>query len=963
MSSIRIDSFLGLNQIKDPSKGPFWSAAKAVNCDVRAGSIVPIYLIDLNLEAALAGADPVGNLYHLSGSTFLQWTASYEVDVVPSPLADNTSKRVYYSGYGVPQITNLSMATAGAAPYPFMSFVLGMTIGPKILDVTTSGGTGADNRAYLYTFVSPWGEEGAPSEPAEILSAIGGTVVLKKIGVTTRKYSSSPAAPVGVAADVTFIAAPVPGFLRITLTDAGYNTDFRVGDRVYYHSPTVVPGHGRYQSYLASGISSAGNGTIDVAANCWSAAGATPTAWRVLPANTFNIVAASADLPKVGQVTVYVDTTQGLRVGESVAIAGVGGMTDLNATFAVAELGTDPQRPSIIVALATVQVYTTGGIASRTAPHNTGEIKITNATFAIPTVTLTVENTANLTVGAEVFIMGIIGAYQVNGKRRISAIPTPTSITITGLAALGAYVSGGVLMLATPHELEEFGVTNVTSAGGPYPVPFAVDFTLSKAHSLVPGDLIQGQDIGGALAANNVMLVTGSTGGLNVQCTSAVGVAAYTAGGKIVKVGHQHRKRIYRTATGTTGAEYQLVDEIPGYQAHYSDALAGGGLGDVLESDDFIQPPTDLHSLVAHPHGFFLGISKNVVCASVPYKPHAWPLKYQRTLPSDGVGMAVYGSSAVVATKTIPVEFSGVTPENMTVTRIDKGAVCTSKKSVVSTGNGVAYRGLHGIHLVGYGQTHNITENLLDAELEPVATAAIGCFWKNKLIYIAGGNGTGMMLEPELDDRAVTSLDVSPYTMYAIHVSPVDGRLWVAYYNAGQKRAPLFTQSHNPDFYPFQVFKHTYWTQVIRLQRPLSYGALQLHFRWRDLSAEFKDREAMVVRNMRRGTRGGTVGADEMGGLEVAGDEFEPLYSIATNTNFPTERFMRVKVVANPDGSANGQDDTDDQVVVFDDFVVDEKPIRMDNGVKADSYQVQVEGTLQVEAVTLAETIDELDRV
>lgn len=93
---------------------------------------------------------------------WLNWTG--DVDVVPGPLAGDTSKRLYYTGDGSPKKTNLAMATAGA-DLPTDHFEMGLPR-PTTPTVAVGGAGTAPNaeRTYLLTFVNVWNEEGPPSE-------------------------------------------------------------------------------------------------------------------------------------------------------------------------------------------------------------------------------------------------------------------------------------------------------------------------------------------------------------------------------------------------------------------------------------------------------------------------------------------------------------------------------------------------------------------------------------------------------------------------------------------------------------------------------------------------------------------------------------------------------------------------------------------------------------------------------
>jgi hypothetical protein len=954
---VRIDNFGGLVLTKDQKKGPFWTALKATNCDIQSGSIDLAYSLDTAVAVNLTGASPRRTIYNIDGSTFLEWEG--DIDIARSPLADNTSRRVYFTGEYEPRVTDLAMAIAGNAPYPAKAYVLGITIGTAVFNMQTVGGSGSETRAYVYTFVSPWGEEGPPSAPASIATASAGPPVLtlRGLGVTTRRYSSAPAAPQGITAAITFIGAPAPGFLRINFTDVGYQADFRAGDRLYFYGLPTIPGEeGFHEGFAISNVDSTGNGSVDIAANCWNGLGVSPAVFRQMPVNTYNVINFVANSPSAGKSTVFVDTIAGLRVGETVGIVGMGGpitgYVNSGGAMVVDSLGPDPQNPSFVVNhIPTVAVpYTSGGVATRKAPHNVGETRIQSVAFAAGVATLRVDSTAHLEAGDPVLILGLMGCYELNGKRTILGVNHTAGEVTIAIAAMGAWItSTGTLIHGSPHEIKEATVTNVTSAGGPYPTRFLITYTVTK-HDFAIGDLVLGQDIGGAIEANNVGLVQAVTA-TTVVTTSATGVTAYTAGGKLVGVAMQTRKRLYRTATGTAAAEYQFVDEIAGDKHRFEDSKANGALGDVLETDAWIQPPVDMHSVVVHPHGFLMGISKNILCKSEPYQPHAWPLAYQHAMPADGVGLGQYGISAVAMTEEIPFVVTGVSPDTMTRSRQDVGEPCTSKRSVVSTGLGAAYRGASGMFLIGYQGSSNATENYLPPGTFSAAADTISAFWGNKLIWIDNATQTGYIFDPVREDKGLTQFTVD-FPIYDLHVSPVDGQLWASYVEGGlggPKRAPLFKIVATPA-------KFTYWTQYIPFTKPISIGALQVDWEWPLQSATMKARESVIVRNRRnRSGADGSIAVTQISDYALGSDGLEALYSPDTTLTIPTERFLKVTLIANPGN-------TDIERTVFDDFVVNDLPVTVEDGIAADSYQVRLEGNAKVTAVTIAESIDELEQ-
>lgn len=938
MDPLRIENFGGLVLTKDEKKGPFWTALKAANCDVQSGSIDVAYNIDTATAVAGAGAGAQKKVFNISGATFLEWTTAIQIAI--SPLADNSTKRIYFTGAGVPQVTDFALATTGAAPYPKRSYVLGLPVPPKLVSGVSTGGVApVEDRGYTYTLVSPWGEESAPALPVLITSnATGASVDLEGVGAVTRVYASNGALPIGVTVNVTFVAT-APSLILLTIPTAAYWKDFWVGDRIWLQAVGLATDP-RQGSYTVMDVDVT-TGRVWVQANIWSnAAPGIWWLWRTPPVNSFNVITATANTPAAGQVTVFLNTTNGLRVGENLKISSVLGLTDINATFPIVSVGTDIENPSVVIAKVTAQVYTGSGRAKRVEEHNTGEIGINNITFAAGIATVTVDSTAHIVAGAKVLIFSVNGAYQANGVRTVLAV-TPTTFTIA-LAAMAGYANSGIVVFADTYPYTEVSISLVTSAlvvGTTY----RYTFTPTKAHDFVVGEFILGYDIGGAVEANNLMCVETTTA-TQITCLGGQPLTAYTAGGKLVRCQPQFRKRIYRTNQGNTGAEFQLVADIPGDRAHYFDVIESAALGAILESDTWIQPPTDMTSIVAHPHGFLAGASKNTLCPSVPFQPHAYPLGNQVALPSDIVAAGIFGTTIVAFTQEIPYLVGGYTPDQLTRRRMDVGERCTSARSVVSTGLGVFYRGTSGMFLIGSDSSDNVTKNFLPASSFVNAAQTPAAFWGNKIVWIDEGTQSGYVFDPVREDKGLTTFDVD-FPVYDLHVSPIDGQLYASYLEAGvPKRAPLFKIVANPS-------KFTYWTQYIRFPVPLCVGALQIDWRWDQQSATLKDRENVVERNMRHRRRG-AINQNAIDTIPIGGSAIEQVYSPDITPTVPSERFLKVKLIANPD--------RDDAVTLFDDFVVSTKPVRVANGVKADVFQVQLTGNAKVSAVTLAESIHEL---
>jgi len=129
-------------------------------------------VIDTGSDNVITGQ--VVSIYKLVDA-WLRWDC--EVDVVKSFIPDSDN-RIYFTGDGVPKKTNYTLATSGAEyTYPTTTYSLGVTAPTAPLTAAADGsGDGNVERstAYVYTYVTTWGEESAPSPPSNVIDIEGG---------------------------------------------------------------------------------------------------------------------------------------------------------------------------------------------------------------------------------------------------------------------------------------------------------------------------------------------------------------------------------------------------------------------------------------------------------------------------------------------------------------------------------------------------------------------------------------------------------------------------------------------------------------------------------------------------------------------------------------------------------------------------------------------------------------------
>jgi|SRR5882672_3319953 len=163
---ILLNVFGGIKPALDAHLLPQQLGQKAQGCRATNGVISP-YRKALKVVTPTKAGTKISmyRINYLSVDYWLHWIT--DVDVVKSQLANDAFNRYYYTGDSEPKVTNDVNATQGIGTnYPLASFTLGVPVPTAPTIGTITGGVAVNQtRAYVYTLVSLWGEEGAPSAP------------------------------------------------------------------------------------------------------------------------------------------------------------------------------------------------------------------------------------------------------------------------------------------------------------------------------------------------------------------------------------------------------------------------------------------------------------------------------------------------------------------------------------------------------------------------------------------------------------------------------------------------------------------------------------------------------------------------------------------------------------------------------------------------------------------------------
>jgi len=205
VAGFRLTAFSGLNEKIAPRLLPEDVAQNAENVFLDRGRIegLPQDVNDSSEPSSHPASHIDGTTKTIFKATDNEWfTFSDDVDVIKSPIKEDAFSRFYFTGVsgssGFPRMVDASNGISGSGPYPVTSYRLGLptppafTTGPSVDNTTAADGAATSSRAYVYTEITTFGEEGPPSvvTAADIVDASdGATVTLALPAATSGVYT------------------------------------------------------------------------------------------------------------------------------------------------------------------------------------------------------------------------------------------------------------------------------------------------------------------------------------------------------------------------------------------------------------------------------------------------------------------------------------------------------------------------------------------------------------------------------------------------------------------------------------------------------------------------------------------------------------------------------------------------------------------------------------------------------
>lgn len=204
MTTVRVKSFKAEMPRQERTNLAPEYASLCVNVDTSRGLVEAFRRPSMSYSTL---ADSIRTIFHYQYGENTYWlTWPRVVDVVRSPVPDDTAGRIYYTGDAEPRMTTYSAGASGTGPYPFSAFVLGVTEPRTAPTISAPAGGTTASRAYVYTFRTALFEESGPSPQAVASGDDGGTWTLS--GLDTAPPNSGDVTGVVVVAGVATITLP-----------------------------------------------------------------------------------------------------------------------------------------------------------------------------------------------------------------------------------------------------------------------------------------------------------------------------------------------------------------------------------------------------------------------------------------------------------------------------------------------------------------------------------------------------------------------------------------------------------------------------------------------------------------------------------------------------------------------------------------------------------------------------------
>jgi hypothetical protein len=381
-------------------------------------------------------------------------------------------------------------------------------------------------------------------------------------------------------------------------------------------------------------------------------------------------------------------------------------------------------------------------------------------------------------------------------------------------------------------------------------------------------------------------------------------------------------------------ATYFFVTELAIATASYNDNFTDEEVtaNDQLESTLWTAPPEDLDGFVAMPNGIFAGFKGNEIWFCEPYRPHAWPATYAIVVDYPIVGLGVINQTLIACTAGYPVAVTGLHPASMSQSKLTALEPCLSRGSILSAPEGVYYASPNGLVLVAGNTASNITRELVTKDrwdsLVSVATlraARVGT------AYYGFGMARAGAFDPDAFDNDAFAQEDSSESMSGVMIDPGNARVGFNLLTSADPTINVYN-----DVWSGEVF-------VIRE------GALY----WMDLSESNETHDAYTWRSkiFKSPNKKNFAAMRVFFEVPPGTATQNPTRNTASPQTLADDQYGLIRVYADGDLVTTREIRTSGEIM------------RIPSGFKADEWQFEIEGRVNVSFLEVATSVKELKKV
>lgn len=586
------------------------------------------------------------------------------------------------------------------------------------------------------------------------------------------------------------------------------------------------------------------------------------------------------------------------------------------------------------------RTYFTGTDALRVTDSNMVDIataltgNITNATQANPIVITSTSH--GLFTGAKLTIQNVGGMTELNGNTYTITVIDSDTFSLDGVDGTGytAYTSGGdwsrikgeypedSYIAGVPAPTTAPAATLVGTHSTPQSVAYVYTFVNAWGEESAPSP------------ASNVVDADFSTGSVDLTSMDQAPTGDYVPISKW---------RIYRVASGTSGAEYLFVAEITinSSSPQYNDSILTSNLGEAIQTTDWEFPDSNMIGLTMMGNGIMAGFYRNQVYFSEPFVPYAYPSKYRVTVDEDIVGLGAFGNSLVVVTKRYPYVMTGTYPSQVSVEKIVFRQPGVSKRSIVSVVGGVIWATPSGLFYLGQDGANLITRNHYTREqwtqLGPENMVA-GLYDEKYIAYSPTAQKAIMFVIKEgLLSEVVTDMD-------AIYAEPSGDELYYCDEVGGVNKLYKFDGGGTKETFTFKskIFISSGRILITAGRVDADYASIMTA---EEIAALQAQADAIKASNQALLSDPlGELNDSEINTYAINGDALQDIPSVPSSVAYTLKLYYQ-------------------DSVIFTTQVDSSKPFRIKLDKRYTEFQVEVSGQYPIQSIRLATSIEELMRV